>query len=80
MEENYKTRLVAEYADIKAKYNSLNQLLARLKVQIEYPNYITEPIELTCPFELLEEQAYYMREYLSTLEKRAVCEGVALVF
>ncbi len=69
--EDYKKRMVLEYAYIKEKYNKLHKLL------IKYDAGTLE-FDLNCSPSLLKEQKRVMWEYLKILEIRAEIEGVNL--
>lgn len=67
----YVSRMIAEYHDLKDKYNKLHHMLIKHEAG-------TLDFEPTCPIELLEHQASVMGEYLHTLEVRAEIEKVEL--
>lgn len=67
----YVSRMIAEYHELKDKYNKLHRML----IKHEAGSLNFEP---TCPIELLEHQANVMGEYLHTLEVRAEIEKVEL--
>lgn len=67
----YVNRMIAEYHELKDKYNKLHRML----VKHEAGSLDFEP---TCPIELLEHQANVMGEYLHILEVRAEIENVKL--
>lgn len=67
----YVSRMIAEYHDLKDKYNKLHHMLIKHEAD-------TLDFEPTCPIELLEHQASVMGEYLKVLEIRAEIEGVEL--
>lgn len=67
----YVSRMVAEYHELKDKYNKLHRMLVKHEAG-------TLDFEPTCPIELLEHQANVMSEYLHTLEVRAEIENVKL--
>lgn len=67
----YVSRMIAEYREIKDKYNKLHRMLIKHEAG-------TLDFEPTCPIELLEHQANVMGEYLHTLEIRAEIENVKL--
>lgn len=69
--EDYKKRMVLEYAYIKEKYNKLHKLLIKYDAE-------TLDFDLNCPPSLLKEQKRVMGEYLKILEIRAEIEGVNL--
>lgn len=67
----YVSRMIAEYHELKDKYNKLHRMLVKHEAG-------TLDFEPTCPIELLEHQANVMGEYLHTLEVRAEIENVEL--
>ena len=67
----YVSRMIAEYYELKDKYNKLHHMLIKHEAG-------TLDFEPTCPIELLEHQASVMGEYLHTLEVRAEIENVKL--
>lgn len=74
--EDYKERLLAEYQQVKIRYEKLKSYCNRIEVA-SMVDTIEEPPHDT-PVYLLREQQNYMGSYLSILEKRAIIEGVEL--
>lgn len=74
-DDNYKTRLWAEYWQTKIRYEKLKAYCNEIEVaellEKEGPPH-------DCPVDLLRDQQYYMGQYLSALEKRAIIEHVDL--
>lgn len=68
---DYKDRMKAEYKELKGKYERLHRIIIKAKAK-------TLDFELSCPVELLEDQAAAMGKYLYILEVRAEIEGVEL--
>lgn len=68
---NYKDRFLAEYCQLKDRYNKLHRMLVRWEAK-------TLDFQPTCPFEVLEKQAAIMGQYLKQLEIRAEIEGIDL--
>ena len=68
---NYKDRFLAEYYQLKDRYNKLHRMLVRWEAK-------TLDFQPTCPFEVLEKQAAIMGQYLKQLEIRAEIEGIDL--
>ena len=68
---DYKERFVAEYAQLKIRYNKLYAVLEK---------YAADKLDFnpTCPIEILYEQLDHMEAYLSVLETRAKYEGIEL--
>lgn len=72
---NYKERFVAEYRQVKIRYEKLKNFCNRIEVEKMLGEEVTKH---DCPLELLREQQKYMGLYLSILEKRALIENVEL--
>ena len=68
---DYKERFVAEYAQLKIRYNKLYAVLEK---------YAADRLDFkpTCPIEILYEQLDHMEAYLSVLETRAKYEDIEL--
>lgn len=73
--DDYKERFVAEYHQVKIRYEKLKNLCNKIEVETMLGKEITKH---DCPLELLREQQKYMGLYLSVLEKRALIEKVVL--
>lgn len=73
--ENYKERFVAEYHQVKIRYEKLKNFCNKIEVETMLGK---EETKHDCPLELLREQQKYMGLYLSILEKRALIENVEL--
>ena len=69
--DNYKDRFIAEYIQLKDRYNKLHRMLVRWEAG-------TLDFKPTCPFEVLEKQASLMGQYLKQLEIRAEIEDIDL--
>lgn len=69
--EDYKERFKAEYNQTKIRYWKLHAMIVKYEAG-------TLAFEPTCPIDLLKEQAFYMGDYLYTLEIRAEIEGIEL--
>jgi len=69
--EEYKTRMVKEYQELREKYQKLHKTLVKHDAG-------TLEFKLNCPAELLKEQASTMGKYLYILEERAEIEGIEL--
>lgn len=68
---DYKERFKAEYYQTKIRYDKLHKMLVKCEARtLEF-----EPI---CPIEILQDQAYYMGNYLKNLEIRAEIEKIEL--
>lgn len=69
--DDYKARFVGEYLQLKIRYNGLRRMLIKLEAgTLEFtPN---------CDPTVLENQAYYMENYLRALEVRAEVEKIKL--
>ena len=68
---DYKDRFKAEYLQIKIRYDKLHKMLVKYEAK-------TLDFELSCPINILQMQANYMREYLKQLEIRAEIEAIDL--
>lgn len=73
--EDYKERFVAEYHQVKIRYEKLKNFCNKIEVETMLGKEVTKH---DCPLELLREQQKYMGLYLSVLEKRALIENVEL--
>lgn len=68
---DYKDRFKAEYYQTKIRYEKLHKMLIRYEAG-------TLGFEPTCPISTLEDQEYYMKDYLKMLEVRAEIEKIEL--
>lgn len=73
--EDYKERFIAEYHQVKIRYEKLKNFCNKIEVETMLGKKVTKH---DCPLELLREQQKYMGLYLSVLEKRALIEKVEL--
>lgn len=73
--EDYKERFVAEYRQVKIRYEKLKNFCNKIEVETMLGKEVTKH---DCPLELLREQQKYMGLYLSVLEKRALIENILL--
>lgn len=71
----YNERFVAEYMQLKIRYEKLKDFCNRIEVAEMMHE---EPPIHDCPLELLREQQKTMGQYLSVLEKRAIIENIVL--
>ena len=69
--KDYKERFKAEYYQTKIRYDKLHKMLIKYEAG-------TLGFEPSCPLEILEDQEYYMKDYLKTLEIRAEIEKIEL--
>ncbi len=69
--DDYKDRFKAEYYQAKIRYDKLHNMLVKHVAG-------TLNFEPSCPQEILEDQEYYMKDYLKTLEIRAEIEKIEL--
>lgn len=83
---DYKERFVAEYFQLKDRYEKLNNFIARIEAANALLNHNprgsktgVEMPKHDCPLYILKEQKDTMGEYLHILEVRAIIEGVSLV-
>ena len=67
----YKARFKAEYLQTKIRYDKLDKMLTKHEAGV---------LDFTpnCPIEILENQLYYMKQYLDTLRIRAEIEKIEL--
>lgn len=72
---DYKERFVAEYRQVKIRYEKLKNFCNKIEVEEMLGKEVTKH---DCPLELLREQQKHMGLYLSILEKRALIENVEL--
>ena len=68
---DYKARFVGEYVELKIRYNKLHKMLIKYEAG-------TLGFEPTCDISILEDQVYYMDNYLEQLEIRAEIEKIIL--
>lgn len=69
--ESWKDRFVAEYLQVKIRYEKLHKLITRREVgKVDF----TTPV----PLESWQTQARHMGLYLHELEKQAVLHGIEL--
>lgn len=73
--EDYKERFIAEYHQVKIRYEKLKNFCNKIEVEEMLGKEVTKH---DFPLELLREQQKYMGLYLSVLEKRALIENVEL--
>ena len=71
LDKDYKTRFIAEYWQVKNRYNGLHKMLVKYDVG-------TLDFKPSCSYDLLAKQAKAMGEYLYYLECRAEIEKVDL--
>lgn len=69
--EDYKDRFKAEYYQTKIRYDKLHKMLIKYEAE-------TLDFELSCPLEILKNQACCMGNYLKYLEVRAEIEEIEL--
>jgi len=72
---DYKDRFIAEYHQVKIRYEKLKNFCNKIEVETMLGKEVTKH---DCQLELLREQQKYMGLYLSVLEKRALIENVEL--
>mgnify|MGYP004534858819 CR=1 FL=1 len=73
--ENYKERFIAEYRQVKIRYEKLKNFCNKIEVEEMLGKEVTKH---DCPLELLREQQKHMGFYLLILEKRALIENIVL--
>lgn len=69
--DDYKERFIAEYCQVKIRYEKLKYMLER------WDNGILN-FTPTCPRSTYDLQISAMKDYIAILEARAVMEGVTL--
>jgi len=69
--EDYKLRMIAEYKDLKYRYNKLYKILIKYEAG-------TLDFNLNCPDVLLYDQLDIMNKYIRILEIRAEIEDIIL--
>ena len=69
--KDYKSRFIKEYKELKERYEKLHNIIVKAEAN-------TLDFELSCPLDLLKEQAKYMGMYLHILEVRAEIEKIEL--
>lgn len=69
--DDYKERFIAEYCQVKIRYEKLKYMLER------WDNGILN-FTPTCPRSTYDLQIFAMKDYIAILEARAVMEGVTL--
>ena len=69
--EDYKVRMLAEYDQLKERYNKLHNMIVK---------YEAKTLDFTpaCPIDLLKSQCSHMGQYLFDLEVRAEIEHIEL--
>lgn len=72
---DYKDRFIAEYHQVKIRYEKLKNFCNKIEVETMLGKEVTKH---DCPLELLREQQKCMGLYLSVLEKRALIENIVL--
>ena len=72
---DYKERFVAEFQQVKIRYEKLKSFCNRIEAAELAGN---EPPTHDCPVSLLREQQKWMGLYLSCLEKRAIIENITI--
>ena len=72
---DYKDRFIAEYHQVKIRYDKLKDFCHKIEVSTMLA---TEEPKHDCPLLLLLEQLDVMRQYIDILEKRAIIEHVKL--
>lgn len=73
--ENYKERFIAEYHQVKIRYEKLKNFCNKIEVEEMLGKEVTKH---DCPLELLREQQKHMGFYLLILEKIALIENIVL--
>lgn len=71
--DDYKERFKAEYFQTKIRYENLHKMMIKKIAG-------TLDFEMSCPEEVLNDQLYYMGNYLKQLEVRAEIENIELIW
>lgn len=71
LSDNYKERFIAEYNQVKIRYDKLHSTIIKMEAG-------TLGFEPKCSLELLQKQARLMGKYLYVLEVRAEIENIQL--
>lgn len=69
--DNYKERFLAEFMQLKIRYNNLRKMLIKHEAG-------TLNFEPTCDISILDDQLYHMEGYLRVMEVRAEVEKIKL--
>lgn len=78
--DNYKDRFIAEYRQLKIRYEKLRAFNDRI-IAADMTSHLDNKINMPkhdCPAFLLEDQERIMDSYLRILERRAIIEGIDL--
>lgn len=75
--EDYRERFIAEYQQLKIRYEKLKAYCNKIEAAIRTGNAEMEPPH-DCPLSLLKKQQHAMGQYLHTLEVRAEIEHIEL--
>lgn len=73
---DWKERMVAEYWQLKIRYNKLHEIIINYEAEILYGAKNNLGFTPNCSLELLKEQAACMGKTLYTLELRQVIEDI----
>lgn len=78
--DDYKERFVAEYAQLKIRYEKLKTMCFKIRASMSgiHTGYYVEEPKHDCPLDILEEQKNVMWHYLEVLEQRAIVEKIDL--
>lgn len=74
---DYRERFVAEYQQLKIRYEKLKTYCNKIEAAIRTGNPEIEPPH-DCPLNLLKKQQHAMGQYLHVLEVRAEIEQITL--
>ena len=78
LSDDYRDRFVAEYRQVKIRYERLKAFNNRIEAAMMAPASNVKEPKHDCPLGLLRAQQKAMGEYLHTLELRAVIEHIDL--
>lgn len=68
---DYQDRFKAEYYQLETRINKLEKMLIKYEAK-------TLDFEPSCPIEHLQDQLYYMKEYMRVLKIRVEVEGIEI--
>lgn len=77
LSEDYRERFIAEYWQVKIRYDRLKAFIDKIDLAILLPDKHEMP-EHNCPVTMLKKQLEHMMNYMCMLEARAVVEHIDL--
>lgn len=80
--DDYKARFLAEYAQLKIRYEKLKHYCDLMEADrialMEGKGPIIKEVKHDCPYEMLRKQQKYMEKLLHIMELRAILEKIDL--